>query len=317
MIPRMLTPPREITFDRLAPYPALMSVRTAAEAGDWAGVRAAYDTLTTWDMRTAAARTVGETAGAEQFLSPAAEPEGAVLARTMLAYRHIEIGWTARTDARASQVTRKQFATLHDHLRRAEQLLIDVTARDPGNLAAWTFRLVTARGLELGQSEARRRWDQIARHDPHHLAGQVQLLEQLCPKWGGTLEGLHEFTRDRAAAASPGALNPVLVVDAHLAHWHTLDGKERSAYLSSPAVRESVAWAAAHSVLHPSFRPAYNWVAAHCSFAMYHSVVGDWRAAAVHFRAMGPYALTEPWSYFFGNATGVFHKHRAAALAKG
>ncbi|MFS8478174.1 MAG: hypothetical protein FWJ93_04240 [Micromonosporaceae bacterium] len=304
------------TFDRLAPYPELAAVRDAAVVGDWAGVAAAYGKLESWDLRTAAVSVVGETADAERFLVPAAEPEDAVLARTALAARYIEVGWEVRTSARASEVSREQFAVFHEHLRRAERLLIDVTARDPGNLAAWTQRLVTVRGLELGQSEARRRWRQIARHDPHHFVGQVQLLQQLCPKWGGKLEQMHEFARDCAAAAPPGALSPVLVVQAHLEHWVTLDGREGLAYLRSAAVRDSVDQAAARSVLNPAFRRPYGWVMAHSYFALYHSIVGDHRSAAVHFRAIAPFEVVQPWLYYYADGEQMFRRHRAAALGK-
>jgi hypothetical protein len=70
-------------------------------------------------------------------------------------------------------------------------------------------------------------------------------------------------------------------------------------------------------VLHPSYRPAYNWVEAHASFALYQSLVGNFRAAAVHFRAMGPHTTTGHWGYLFAEPKKVFQQHRAEALAKG
>src|SRR5262245_65855042 len=65
--PAMSTPLDQLTFDRLAPFPALAKVRAAAASADWSGVAACYGELDSWDMRTAAVRAVGETPGAEHF----------------------------------------------------------------------------------------------------------------------------------------------------------------------------------------------------------------------------------------------------------
>lgn len=313
----MPAPLDKINSDDLAPFPELVAVRTAATRGDWAEVRAAYEALDAWTDRTTAVRIVGEVEGAERFLDPVADDPTATVARTMLARRHVTIGWTARSALRAKYVSADQFALFHDHLRRAERLLIDVTARDPENLAAWTVRLMTVRGLELGQSEAERRWACVARHDPHHFPAQTQLLQQLCPKWSGSLEKMHAFARERAEAAPPGSLNPVLVVQAHLEHWSDLEGYQATNYLRSPEVQQSVADAARRSVLHPEFLPVYGWASAHSYFALLQCAAENWAAAAIHFRAAGPYVEPDTWEQFYGNAERQFHQHRSTALAKG
>jgi hypothetical protein len=128
---------------------------------------------------------------------------------------------------------------------------------------------------------------------------------------------VHEFARERAFASPPGSLNAVLVADGHLEHGMDLDGAARNEYLRQPAVREEVVRAAEHSVLNPAFRGDYNWVAAHGYFALYHSVVANWPAAAVHFRAMGGYGTEFPWRYFYGQPREAFMRHRTEALAKG
>jgi hypothetical protein len=295
-----------------------VQARAAAVQRDLAGIRHVYDALQTWDMRFALVWTVGTIGGMDAILREAsiADPSS-TLALVLLASQHIEEGWRARTNYRIKYVSRKRLAAFHDHLRIAEQILIDVTAREPDNLAAWTLRLTTGRGLELGQSEARRRYDQTAKNDPHHLAAQVTLLQQLCPKWGGSFDAMLAFARERSFASPEGSLNAALIVEGHLERWVELSGKASNAYLRDPAVRDEVARAAAHSVLHPAFRPAYNWVSAHSTFALYHSLAGDYSAAAVHFRAMGPYAVIEPWTYVLPQGLDQFRQQRARALKKG
>jgi hypothetical protein len=177
--------------------------------------------------------------------------------------------------------------------------------------------MMTARGLQLGQSEARRRYDQAARFAPHHLAPQTQLLQHLCPKWGGTFDQVHTFARDCAFSAPPGSVNGQLVAAGHLEHWATLSGTEAQAYLASSAVQAEVAAAASHSVLNPAFLPVFGWVVAHGYFALFHSVAGNRAAAAVHFQAIRSFDASLPWTYFYGEAEARYTTHRAAALPKG
>ena len=314
----MSSPP---TSSATVPYPELDPFGPATTAGDWAFVYSAYSALPSAELRCGAIGEISKAEGAQAVLTSVAQRPGdgpeQLTARTILAANHIFTGWEIRTSQRAEHVSAEQFRQLHDYLRRAERLLIDVVARQPDNVQAWHLRLTTARGLGLGQSETRRRYDHAARHEPHFLAAQQSLLQQLCPKWTGSLQRLHAFALECAQAAPPGSLNGVLVVQAHLEHWATLSGKDAAEYLRSPKVRDEVTAAASHSLLHPAFRPVYPWVNAHGWFALYQSLVGNLPAAAVHFRAVGPFSPSQPWSDFFDDPQKRFQLHRAAALAKG
>jgi hypothetical protein len=116
-----------------------------------------------------------EVAGVERLLTEVASRDDShTLPQVLLAARHISMGGQARTGLRARHASRNQFAVFHDHLRRAEQLLIEVVAREPANAMAWALRVTTAMGLELGQSEARRRYDRLAASYPSlQRAGEV------------------------------------------------------------------------------------------------------------------------------------------------
>jgi hypothetical protein len=316
--PAAVYPANQLISDPVAPYPQLVQARQAATAGDWALLRRTYDETDTWASREGLVRTVSEVAGVEELLERAVAEDGDdQIARLMLAVRHVEMGWQIRSGYRAQHVSAEQFAAFHEQLRIAERSLIEITARDPGNLAAWCARLVTARGLQLGQAEARRRYDQVARHDPHLYNAQSQLLQQLCPKWSGRVEELFAFVRERVAAAPDGSLSPVLIVIAHLERSADENFAPDKAYLADAAVQEEVGRAAARSVLHPAFQPVYPWVTVHSYFALYHSLIGRFPAAAVHFRAMGPYVSYRPWEGFFGAGEKEFRRSRARALAKG
>jgi hypothetical protein len=303
------------TADVAAIYPEVGQLRSALRARDWSGVRAALEhqepAARTWLIRFAA-----EVDGTAPFLRQRlAEDPANPLAGVLLGTRLIEEAWAVRTRQRAKYVSADQFARFREILLQAEQVLIDAAAYQPDEHAVWVERLVSARGLGLGQSEARRRYDRLAEHDPHHLPGQAQLLQQLCPKWGGSFDVMHEFARAAASAAADGAHNAVLVAEAHLEHFGDLEGNERQRYIADPRVREEIREAADRSVRHPAFRRTIGWVWVESVFALMFLIVNDHAAAAERFAALGQRVSEQPWA-MFGDPVEVFQEERARAFAK-
>ncbi|MFD5817723.1 hypothetical protein [Streptomyces sp. NPDC127038] len=311
-----LAPP---DFELASAHPEAGWLRQAAGARDWAAIRRYVDGLPYDADRAFLVRVIAEVPGVEHLLREvvAAAPDD-VLALTALGSRETEIGWEIRTAARAQDVSREQFRQMHEHLRTGEQLLIRATALDPTYDAAWAARLTTSRGLQLGQNEARRRYDRLAAHHPHHFTGQARLLQQLCPKWGGSWEAAHGFARACLLGAPEGALNGGLVAEAHIEHWIDLpsSGNARTDYLRQPNVHAELVEAAGRSVLHPGHRPTYGWVTVQGCFAALFSLAGDTARAAAHFRALGGLASEYPWSYL-GKPAEQYVRHRSAALGRG
>lgn len=305
-------------FELASAFPEAGWLRQAAAARDWAAIRHYADGLPHGVERAFLVRVVAEVPGVEHPLRElvGAAPDD-VLALTLLGTREVELGWEIRSSARAQHVSREQFAGLHAHLRQAERLLIRATALDPSHDAAWAARLTTAMGLQLGQNEARRRYDRLAAYHPYHFTGQARLLQQLCPKWSGSWAAAHGFARECLLNAPEGALNGGLVAEAHLEHWLALsDGRERTEYLRQAHVHAELVEAAERSVLHPHHRPAYGWVTVQGVFAALFSLIGDTARAAAHFRALGNLASEYPWSYL-GKPADAYTRHRAAALGRG
>jgi hypothetical protein len=261
-----------------------------------------------------AQKVITEIPGVEHFLADAAARHPQLtLPRTLLASRHVIIGWDVRGSGWAKDVSKEQFRIFHDQLRQAERLLIKITAAEPANTLAWTLRLITARALSLGQGEARRRYQQLARYDPHHFGGQTQMLEQLCPKWGGDWEAMQSFARDCAKDAPPGSRSALLIVEAYLELW-TARGTE---YLQRQLnLRNELIEAAERSVLHPAFRSRYGWVSGHNSLAALFGLIGDHQRAALHFQRVGDFVSEYPWSYF-GDPVESFVMYRTLALGRG
>ncbi|WP_031155707.1 hypothetical protein [Streptomyces xanthophaeus] len=318
-----LPPPGRPVFEPADRIPSLAALREAVRRGDWDAVRTGLETPLCEDDRAVASATVAETDGSETFLRSQAERRpGDPLARTLLADRLVRIGWAARSNQRAEHVSKGQFHDFHSALRRAEILLIDVCAEYPEYALAWYVRLITARGLELGESEARRRYDRLAEHHPHHYSGQLQLLQQLCPKWGGSWESAHGFARqclDGAPAGSPaGALTAIAQMEQYLELSEKANKAGAEAYLRQPENHARLLDAAARSALHPGFRAdAHHAVGVHSAFAAAHCAAGRHAEAAVHFRALGNAAGEFPWGYLSNDHEAAFVRHRKTALAKG
>ncbi|KOG43135.1 hypothetical protein AQJ84_31200 [Streptomyces resistomycificus] len=295
--------------------PELVPLRSAARQGHWPAVQAYFTSLDSTEKVSYAVGLLAETADVERMLEKAvADRPADPLPRTLLADRYVRIGWGIRSDLRAKHVSQEQFDQFHDWLRRAEQILIDVCAEQPAYAPAWTVRLITARGLSLGQSEARRRYDRLTAHHPHHYPAQMQLLQQLCPKWGGSWDAAHGFAREAAAAAPDGSHAGALVALAHLEHWLELDGGEAGAYMRGLPVRDDLRFAAQVSVLHSDHRAGWYGIGAHSAFALAFSLGGHFEDALPHFTALGDRASDFPWSYL-PNPKSAFVKYRKSALA--
>ncbi|WP_433074386.1 hypothetical protein ACQP1P_27280 [Dactylosporangium sp. CA-052675] len=278
-----------VRTDPVAHYPDLAPLRRAVRAGDWGGVAAYFAALAPRADHSVALRLVAASPGAERFLQAAVDAErDAALPRTLLGARFIVIGWAARTGARAKYVTPAQWRVFHDYIGRAERLLADATAIDPTDAAAWTERIITARALSLGVDEARRRYERAAEHCDTPYRAQVQLVQNLCPKWGGTFAQVEAFAEQCRRDGAPGSLGGAVVADAHIEH--ALAGETLSAmhrYLSQSGPRRALESAAEHTVLHPDFRPVHGWVTAHSTFAFALYYGGHLGSASEHFAALG------------------------------
>ncbi|MEV7860907.1 DUF4034 domain-containing protein [Streptomyces hirsutus] len=305
-------------FEIASAFPEVVRLRQVAAAEGWASVRQYVDSLPQGTDRAFVVGVLTEVPGIEQLLRELiAKAPDDVFALTVLGSHEIGAAWEIRTEARAQDVSREQFAAFHARLAEAEKLLIRATALDPSHDAAWAERLNTARGLNLGQNEARRRYDRLAAHHPHHFTGQARLLQQLLPKWGGSWQAAHGFAQECLRRAPDGALNGGLVAEVHMEHWLDLPtDRERTEYLRQPHLHAELVEAAEHSVFHPHFRPTYGWVTVQGCFAALFSLIGDRARAAAHFRTMGNLASEYPWSYL-GEPADAYVKHRDAAFAQG
>jgi hypothetical protein len=302
-------------FDLAVNVPRLGALRSHVERREWEPASQILGDIGVHDedQMAVAASVVARIPGVETFLGDVVRAEpGNVGARVLRAYRWIIIGWEVRSGLRAEQVSDAQFAEFHQHLRAAETELIELCAIVPWMGLPWTLRLMTARGLELGVSESRRRYDRLAAHHPHHFSGQQQHLQTLCPKWFGTWELALQFARESARDAAPGAPSHALVAITHLERG----AGQPDSYFRDDSVRNEICQAAERSVLDPAFGTNLHGVELHSLFAIVQTLAGENARAQRHFAALGT-AASKHWFGYLGDPVASYRKLRDGAMGRG
>ncbi|MEV7770925.1 hypothetical protein [Kitasatospora sp. NPDC086791] len=237
------------------------------------------------------------------------------LALLLSGARQITWAWEARTGARAKHVTEEQWKLFHQRLDTAEEQLLEVAEREPAWLAPWYFLQISARGASLGPEVAACRFEAAVRRSPGHSGSHRQRLQQLCAKWGGSHEQMHDFARSAMLAAPEGSHLGELVALAHLEHWLDLPDGEDHAYLTSPTVLGELQEAAFRSVLHPDFKPVRGWQGAFNSFAMAFSLADQRKTARLLFDALDGAVTESPWHYLSGDPVKTYRAHRDRCAA--
>ncbi|GHJ42699.1 hypothetical protein Cs7R123_00410 [Catellatospora sp. TT07R-123] len=305
---------RSTTTDLIDHYPDLLPLRDAVRAQNWPAVEGFFASLPPQHDPTVAVAMVAKMKRVEIFLSRSGgDPVTSPLAATLLGARLVWLGWEIRTAAQAQYVSDQQFKTFHEYLSRADRLLNEVTSEQPDDIAAWTTRVRIARGLGLGQAEARRRYERAAKARPHPLTAQLDMVQQLCPKWGGSAQAVQAFARECVAQAPPGSLNGAVMADAYLELVSFGGGPE----ISASDARQDLLSAAAASALDPAFRQVHGWVAALnlLTFALMRA--GRPGEAGALFTMLDNRLTEYPWNAAGGSAGFNFWSFKVWSMVRG
>ncbi|WP_457028984.1 hypothetical protein [Kitasatospora sp. P5_F3] len=273
-----------------------------AEAGDWLALRASLTAIQDPSELTWMLAGVSNVGGIEEWVSEAAtgEPDSA-LPLLLSGARQVAWAWEARTGARAQHVSEEQWKVFGQRLELAEQQLFEVAEREPEWLAPWYFLQISGRGASVDKEAGRIRFEAAVRRCPGHLGSHKQRLQQLCAKWGGSHQQMHEFARSSMLAAAPGSPLGELVALGHLERWLDLPSEADHAYLTSPDVLAELHEALGRSILHPDYvRPA-DWKSAYNTFAMVFALVGEKWTARQLFEAIDGTVTSSPWQYLNGD----------------
>ncbi|GIE97207.1 hypothetical protein [Paractinoplanes rishiriensis] len=245
-------------------------------AGDWRGVRDILAEATEPDTRACLLESAVEAGGAGDWIG----------------------GWArAEPDSTLPGLVRGCHAT-RDDPAAAERILGDVVRRDPDEVTARTWLLISGRRLGIGADEARDRFDQVVRRWPGHLIGYEQRMRYLSLRACGTGRQMFAFAREAMLKAKPGSLLPGLLPLAHLEQAATMTAGAARDYLHEATVRADLLTAAGHSLFHPDFAPAIGWTRRANVFAAAFHLAGEHHAAARVFDLIGDRVSARPWIFF-------------------
>jgi hypothetical protein len=295
--------------------PVARRLQKALRRGDWPTVRAVFESVDHPDDRAFYVEQAAEVPRLEESIPEwvAAEP-GAPLPLLLQGARAIRWAWESRGGGRAHTVTDEGYALFFERLELAENCLGEVAALDPGNPEPWAQLVLSGRGREVGIDETYRRFAEVRRRYRWHLTAHEQMLQQLCRKWGGSHELMHDFARRTVAEMPVGSSLGELVAVAQLERWLDLSRTERRPYLRRAAVRAELTAAADRSIRHPAYVPPARAAIVHNVFALAFAQVGDARSAAAQFELIGDCVTQWPWEYL-GSPAERFVAVRSGARA--
>ncbi|MFG1674584.1 DUF4034 domain-containing protein [Micromonospora sp. NPDC049282] len=290
--------------------PVARALVDALEARDWRAARDVLTPVTDPDDRAYLMEAAGRVGGVQDWIGEwvSAEPDSTlpVLVRGCHA---VYWAWEARGGRRAEHTGQDQFREFRKRLLLAENLLDEVVARDPDDVTARTWLVVTSRGRQVDPDEAAARFDAVVTRHPGHQVAHEHRLQYLCPKWFGTEEAMFSHARQATAAAPAGSMLPALIAAAHLEKWLELPAGEDDAYMRSDEVGAELLAAADRSILHPTFRPGAGLAPRAGLFALALELAHEFEAAARVFDLLGDRVSEWPWAYV-GEPVAAFVRSR-------
>ena len=273
--------------------PVLAELLGLAAARDWTALRAGLAGFGGHDLSSLIGNVCAQTPDVGQWVP---RDESDALAQAVLGADAIERGWEVRTSMRAQHVSQDQFMEFHRMLRAAEDHLYAAVELDPELAAPWYSLMITSRGLQYDPDVNWRRFDALLRRAPGHLGGHRQMLQNLCAKWSGSHEQMHEFAAE-AMSGAHGGLLAELVADAHIEHWLDLgDRKGGREYMHKAEVRAELQKAAELTVFRPGYSSPRTPYLAPNLFAMAFGLAGLWTQSVRAFEATAG-VVTGRWIY--------------------
>ncbi|MEU5892193.1 hypothetical protein ABZ835_35965 [Streptomyces sp. NPDC047461] len=275
----------------------VLALVEAADAGDWAAVKAA---LAPFDLgrEQAVLGQLTDVDGVEEWIVRAAEEdkddkELRATALLISGARHVAWGWEARTSARAVDVGREQWQIFYERLGIAEERLLEAAELRPGWVTPWRHLLTSGRGMSVDDSVQEARLAAGLRRDPLNLDIHLEWVSHLQPRWGGEPGEATEFAQKAFAAAPDGHRLGCVIAMARIEEWVESDDRE---CLQQPRIRAELREAAERSILHHAYERRLGWQGDYNIFAMALSLAGSSTASNV-FRELEGVITEWPWTF--------------------
>ncbi|MBQ0825504.1 hypothetical protein [Streptomyces tagetis] len=290
----------------------VLALVEAADAGDWAAVRAA---LAPFDLgrHHRVLRELARLDGVEEWIVRAVEEdqddEHRVAALLISGARHIEWGWQARTAERAVNVSQEQWRVFYERLRIAEEHLLRAAELRPEAITPWEQLLISGRGMSLGTVINETRLRAALRRDPLDPAVHQAWLTQLQPRWGGKPGEALDFAREAFTRAPLGHGLGCLIAMAHIEEWVEAEDDD---VLRTPEVQAELRAAADHSILHPDYVWSPGWQHDFHTFAMALSLADERHTVRRVFHTLDGAFVPGTWFYYRDPEKQFVRAHRRA-----
>jgi len=227
--------------------------------------------------------------------------------------------WAARGSGRASTVGPDAWPVFYSRLVDADRDLARAAAMDDADPNPHAHGIAIAMGLNLGQAEKWRRFNEAISRYRWHRGAHVEMIQSLAAKWSGSNEEMFEFARSASAQAPDGHSAHVVIPLAHLEKWLNLpresdDGKTRQQqYFRGGAVSAEILRAADQSIRSPRYIRSRFTPSDRNIFAMCFWLMKDYPAQLEQMRQIGPLIQASPWHYQ-GNPGWAYERARTRAL---
>jgi hypothetical protein len=296
--------------------PALGPLLERAAAHDWPGLRTALTEYSGHDLTSLTHKVLTQTPGIDEWLPEQLErATDDAFGMAVLGRHTVDAAWKVRSAKKAQHVSQDQFRQFHAMLREAEEHLYASIELDPTSVVPWVALLASAMGLEMEPDVERRRFEAAIERCPGHLGAYSSRLQQLCRKWGGSHELMHEFATE--AASGPHAdMLCVLVPQAYYEHHFDVpkDSPERK-FIQSAESRAELKDLAERTIFRPGYRPnPRSPYGAANMFGWAFAYSGLWPEAKAAYAATGGIAVK--WAYF-RNPVAEYDRLRVLAYRNG
>ncbi len=306
-------------IDRLQGDAAARRFRRELARGRWQEFHEFLDTSRDLDDRHFYINELSRLRGRPAWLDEwaAARPQSA-LPLLFRGSHGIHWAWAARGSGRGLQVRSSAWQAFYDRLVAADRDLAAASALDPADPTPHARAIWAAMGLQLGQDEVWRRYQEAERRQQWHRDANQSMIQALAGKWGGSDAQTLQFARAVSANAPEGnGIHSVLAI-AHLEQWESMPYNTYSSrlarvgYFRQAAVQQEILLAARRSVFSPGHQPTRKTIGDQNIFAMCFYLMRDRAALREQLDQLGRHILPWPWEYL-GQPGRAFSRARALA----
>jgi len=288
------------------------------QAGNWSGLHDFFEGTRDWDDREFYVAVLSEFEGLPDWLDEwrAARSDSSI-PHLFRGQHMVYWAWQARGSGRGRTVGQDAARMFYERLVLADRELERAVGLDPADPTPLTSQLWVAIGLQLGQVELRRRFDELRRRDPWNHAGHMAMIQGFARKWGGSHDAMFDLARDTHRDAPDGHSVHTVICSAHLERWLDMsqfaeEKPHQTTYFRNAQVANEVQEAADRYIRSPAMKETKRTVDDRNYFAMCFRLIRDFRSQLEQMELIGDSIQFLPWA-FQGNAGWAFERARTYA----